>query len=132
MDDEEKIRRMGKNLLERLGYRVETAADGREAVEKFQSARESKNPYAAVILDLTVRGGMGGRKALEALKKIDPGVRAIVSSGYSRNTALADYRKLGFRGALAKPYSIEKISRVLADVIGADDRTGNQSPQQNE
>ncbi len=117
MDDEESIRKMGRRILESLGYRAQTAADGEEAVAKFLRARQEGDPFAAVILDLTVPGGMGGKKTLEKLRELDPEVRAVVSSGYSTDAILADPGSSGFAAAIPKPYSIENMSRTLAAVL---------------
>ena len=114
LDDEEMIRKVAARLIEQLGYEVETAVDGEEAVEKYREARESGRPFVAVILDLTVKGGMGGEEALERLKEIDPEVKAIVSSGYSIDSVMADYERAGFAGMIAKPYSLAGISRILS------------------
>ena len=120
MDDEKQIRKLGVRLLEKLGYQVQAAADGEEAVAKFVEARKTGKPFAAVILDLTVRGRRGGEAALKKLKEIDPGVRAIVSSGYSTDSVMSDHDKYGFSGVIAKPYRVEVLSRVMRRVIEGD------------
>ena len=89
-----------------------------EAIELFQKALELGHPFDALILDLTVRAGMGGKEAIRRLREIDPGVKAIVSSGYSNDPILADFKNYGFWGRIAKPYTAENLSRILADVIG--------------
>ncbi len=117
MDDEEAVLMTSVRILQSLGYHAETARDGDEAVHKYKEACSGENPYDAVILDLTVKGGMGGEKTLEELKKIDPEVRAIVSSGYSTDGVMADHRSAGFAGMIAKPYEIKTVSQVLADIL---------------
>ena len=94
-----------------------TCIDGAEAIEKYQDARDSDNPFQAVILDLTVPGGMGGRKTLEHLKEMEPGVTAIVSSGYADDQVITDYRDYGFKGAITKPYRIDALKAVLHEVL---------------
>jgi DNA-binding NtrC family response regulator len=123
MDDEESIRILLDKILHRMGYEASFARDGSEAVEAYTKAKESCRPFSAVIFDLTIRGGMGGKEAIRELITIDPQIKAIVSSGYSDDPAMADYRKYGFRGVIAKPYKINEISHVLKEVIGqqADD-----------
>ena len=117
MDDEEIIREhLGKGLGV-LGYRVETASEGGEALEKYRKAKEAEKPFDAVILDLTVPGAMGGRETIKKLLQIDPEVRAIVSSGYSNDPIMADYGKHGFKAALCKPYSVKTLSKTLLEVI---------------
>ena len=114
MDDEAEIRQMAARLIGKLGYEVETAADGQEAIEKYRKSRSAGRPFGVVILDLTVKGGMGGEKALDRLKEIDPEVKAIVSSGYSIDSVMSHYRYTGFAGMIAKPYSLSDISRILS------------------
>jgi CheY-like chemotaxis protein len=117
MDDEEQIRRIGMAILRRLGYEVTTANDGEAAVQEFLSGRKERRPYGLVILDLTVPGGVGGRQAMEQLLKIDPEVRAIVSSGYSNDLVLSNYRAYGFCGMISKPYEIADVARVVKLVL---------------
>jgi PAS domain S-box-containing protein len=117
MDDEAIIRELATELLSYLGYEIEVAEDGQGAVELYKTAMESGNPFEAVILDLTVPGGMGGRRTLERLLEIDPNVKSIVSSGYSNDPILADYLTYGFKGVVCKPYTIKEISETLSKVI---------------
>ena len=113
MDDEEPIRQMANVLLGRLGLTVKTVADGAELVREYAAARSAGQPYDLVMMDLTVPGAMGGREAIEALRKLDPKVRAVVSSGYSGDPVLANFREHGFCGIVPKPYRVADLSRVL-------------------
>jgi two-component system, cell cycle sensor histidine kinase and response regulator CckA len=117
MDDEETIRNVTKKILMELGYDVSCASDGAETIMLYQDAARIGRPFDAVIMDLTIPGGMGGKETIERLLKIDPKVAAIVSSGYSNNPIMSDFEKYGFRGVATKPYSIEKLSWVLHDVL---------------
>lgn len=117
MDDNPAVRTVAMRMVQELGYEVVGAGDGTEAIVKFREARQEGHPFDAVILDLTIKGGLGGQEALRELKKIDPELKAIVSSGYSTNAAMADYKKFGFRGIIAKPYKLEELSRTLDQVI---------------
>jgi CheY-like chemotaxis protein len=118
MDDEEPIRLMAAVLLGRLGLDPVIAADGDEAVQLFRTARDEGRPFDAVVMDLTVPGGKGGLAALREMQAIDPGVCAIVSSGYSSDPVLANFREHGFRGMVAKPYRITDLANALRAVMG--------------
>jgi nitrogen-specific signal transduction histidine kinase/CheY-like chemotaxis protein len=117
MDDEEPILRMAGKLMGRMGFEFEAAADGREAIERYRAAKEAGRPFDLVVMDLTIPGGMGGKEAISILRQYDPGVKAIVSSGYSSDLAMADYREHGFRGMVAKPYDINELASVIRSVI---------------
>ncbi len=117
MDDEESIRYTTKELLVRSGYIVETARNGDEAVEQYRAALESKSPFALVIMDLTVPGGMGGLEALASIREFSPEVKAIVSSGYSGDPIMADFARYGFRGVVSKPYRFEDLIRVIRSIL---------------
>ncbi|TFH41504.1 MAG: PAS domain S-box protein, partial [Chrysiogenales bacterium] len=117
MDDDEAVNVTAKKMLEHLGFTVELAPGGRQAVDMYEKALSCGDPYDVVILDLTIPGGMGGKKTIEKLVAIDSNVKAIVSSGYSTDMIMANYRDFGFKGVIAKPYRIEELSRVLEQVI---------------
>ncbi len=118
MDDEQGVREIAGRMLNHIGYKdVEFAADGAEAIKLYKAARETGNPFRAVILDLTIAGGMGGKETVRKLLKIDPGVKAIVSSGYVDEAVMAMYREYGFSGMVAKPYTLEELRRALEDVM---------------
>jgi CheY-like chemotaxis protein len=117
MDDEDSIRDIAREMLSSLGYEVELARDGTEAISLYRKARESSYPFDVVVLDLTVPGGMGGAEAIERLREIDPEIKAVVSSGYSNDPIMADYTKYGFRGVIAKPYTAKELSQTLNSVI---------------
>jgi CheY-like chemotaxis protein len=117
MDDDEAIRNVAEKILIELGYEVRCASDGAETIALYQDAARSGRPYDAVIMDLTIPGGMGGKETIRQLLNIDPHATAIVSSGYSNDPIMADFENYGFRGVATKPYSIEKISWVLHDVL---------------
>jgi PAS domain S-box-containing protein len=119
MDDEEMIRLVTGEILTELGYEVEFAREGGEAVERYRAARESGRPFDAVIMDLTIAGGMGGKDAIRKLLEYDPAVKAIVSSGYSNDPVMANYRDHGFRDVIVKPYKTIDLSRVLHALMTA-------------
>ena len=117
MDDEPEIRRLGTAMLQHLGLEPVAVSDGAEAVQEYCRAREAGRPFQVVILDLTVPGGTGGRQAMAQLLQIDPNVRAIVSSGYSNDRVLSDYRAHGFRGMVSKPYEFTDLAHTLNQVL---------------
>jgi CheY-like chemotaxis protein len=116
MDDELVVRDIFGEILNHLGYGVEFAKDGCEAIEIYEKAKDRGNPFDLVIMDLTIPGGMGGKEAIERLREIDPGIKAIVSSGYSNDPIMSEYRKYGFRGVISKPYKIEDLSEIVGRV----------------
>ena len=120
MDDEEIIRFVARGSLEILEYTFAGAADGDEAIRLYSEALAAGDPFRAVIMDLTVPGGMGGLQALERIRELDPGVRAIASSGYSFDQVMGDYERAGFRGVLQKPYDVNDLSRALQQALTAD------------
>jgi signal transduction histidine kinase/ActR/RegA family two-component response regulator len=117
MDDEDFIREIATEILRFKGYDVEVCADGKEAVERVQKARENNILLAAIILDLTVPGGMGGKEAASLILEIDPDAVLIVSSGYSNDPVISNYFHYGFSGAIRKPFDActlaEEIERLI-------------------
>lgn len=118
MDDEDLLITFTARMLRRIGFEVEIASHGAEAVELYRHARESGRPFDAVILDLTIHGGIGGEEALKKLHEIDSEVKAIASSGYSNDPVISGFIEYGFHGAIVKPYRIDEMSEVVSRVIG--------------
>jgi len=117
MDDEAIIRDAAGRILQAAGYDVACAAEGNEAVELYRKAAEMGRPFDVVILDLTVSGGAGGKETLEGLLEMDPSVKAIVSSGYSLDPIMVNYRDYGFTGVIAKPYKMRDLSETVKRAI---------------
>ena len=117
MDDDPDIRDLAGAILDLIGYEPTLTGEGSETLAEYQAARAAGRPYAAVILDLTIPGGMGGKETIRRLREIDPEVRAIVSSGYSNDAVIADYRAHGFMAMVAKPYRMEDLARALTTAI---------------
>jgi len=117
MDDDAMVREVLGKMLLSLGYDIKFAKDGAEAIELFSRSEKSGDNFAAVIFDLTVRGGMGGKEAIARLLEIDPRIKAVVSSGYSDDPIMAKFADYGFSGVIAKPYRLSELSRVLSKVI---------------
>jgi PAS domain S-box-containing protein len=117
MDDDEMLKEIVEEMLGMLGYESEFAKDGDEAIEMYKKAGESGKPYDAVILDLTIPGGMGGKEAIKILLEMDPEVKAIVYSGYSDDPVISNYREYGFKGMMAKPFDSYALGKALNDVL---------------
>jgi signal transduction histidine kinase/ActR/RegA family two-component response regulator len=117
MDDEDFIREIATEILLYKGYDVESCADGREAFELYRKAIRGNIPYASVILDLTIPGGMGGKEAAALILEIDPEAVLIVSSGYSNDPIIANYQNYGFSGAISKPFDADTLARELERLI---------------
>ncbi len=117
MDDDEIIIKAIGRILKNLGYLGEFTSNGAEAIELYKEARKSDKPFDLVILDLTVPGGMGGEKTLEKLIEIDPGVKVMVSSGYSENPVMTDFKKYHFKGALVKPYTLNEMEEAITLIL---------------
>jgi two-component system cell cycle sensor histidine kinase/response regulator CckA len=113
MDDEAAIRELTSQLLGTLGYEVTAVPDGLEAVRTYERALRHGEHFQAVILDATVRGGMGGVATIERLRTMDPKVNAIICSGYSDEAALSEFLAFGFRGALPKPFTRSELADAL-------------------
>ena len=118
MDDEDMVLETGSEMLRLLGYQVELAMDGAEMLEKYRAAMVQGTRIDAVVLDLTIPGGMGGEEAVARLLELDPQARAIVSSGFSNNPVMADYQAYGFCGMVAKPYAITSLERAISRALG--------------
>jgi PAS domain S-box-containing protein len=120
MDDDQLIRDLANEALSALGYEVILAENGEKAIDLYKAAKKTAESFDVVIMDLTVPGGVGGQEAIETLRRFDPEVKAIVSSGYSNDPIMADYKKFGFEGVVCKPYTVNELSETIQQVI-----TGN-------
>ncbi len=117
MDDDEFLLEMTSELLQHLGYTVETAKDGKEALDLYKMGLESGQKHAVVIMDLTIPGGMGGKETIRELRKLDPEAKTIVSSGYSTDPIMANFKDYGFDAMLPKPYEVAELAETLHKVI---------------
>jgi len=117
MDDEEVVREVAIQILGHLGFEAEAVSDGAEVIARYQESKAAGRPFDAVIMDLTVPGGLGGKEAVVRLLEIDPGAKAIVSSGYSNDPVMARFEEYGFSGVVSKPYTIKDLSETLRDVM---------------
>jgi PAS domain S-box-containing protein len=117
MDDEKFVRDSMGAVLTEGGYEVDYATDGPNALEKYKKAIELSHPFNAVLMDLTIPGGMGGKEVIKRLREIDPDVKAVVLSGYSDDTVMSHFSDYGFSDALQKPCRPEKLSEILSNLL---------------
>lgn len=117
MDDDENVISVLGRILSHTGFDAEFVRDGSAAIAAFSAAKGKGRTFDAVLMDLTVRGGMGGMEAIARLREIDPAVKAIVTSGYSNDPVMSDYKKHGFSGVITKPFRIEELVQTLREVI---------------
>jgi len=117
MDDDQTIVLVATRFLQSSGFRVSSTPDGKAAIEAYQKAIAANDPFALVILDLTIPNGMGGKETFDILKEIDPQVKAIVSSGYINDTAMTDFAAYGFVAAFEKPYRLDVMKERLDRLI---------------
>ncbi|MBN1409323.1 MAG: response regulator [Spirochaetales bacterium] len=120
MDDQELVRIIAGKMLNHFGYEVEFARHGKEALDLYKKALENEKYFDCVILDLTIEVGMGGKETLKKLLELDPDVKAIVSSGYSNDPIIYDYKSHGFKGVIIKPYELSDLNRILHNIINSD------------
>ena len=119
MDDEAMIRNLAALMLTKLGYRAITCCDGSEAVTLYRESFEKKEPFAAVILDMTVPGGMGGKEAAQLIRAINQDAVLVISSGYSADPFLDLNKVVQVNATVAKPYNMKQLSEALAKVMGS-------------
>lgn len=117
MDDEETVRKVAGKMFTVLGCEYHLTADGSEAIKAYTDAKGSDSPFDVVILDITVPGGMGGKETIKKLLEIDPDIKAVISSGYTNDPAMADYRSFGFSAIASKPYRLEEMCDVLHKIL---------------
>ena len=117
MDDDESIREIAYEIIQALGYDIDCVKEGKELIDMYKEAMAENIHIDAVILDLTVPGGMGGKEAIQKLNEIDPNVFGIVSSGYSNDPIMSVYQDFGFKAVIVKPYRIEEMEEVLESAI---------------
>jgi len=113
MDDEQSIRRMVEDALTHFGYEVTVVQDGQAAIDMFSQSLANGKTFDAILLDLTIPGGMGGKEAIQHLRRLDPHVKAIVTSGYSDDPIMSDFQAYGFQDILVKPYKIIDLAKTL-------------------
>ncbi len=117
MDDEDHIRKISKKMIEKFGYSVELAVDGEDAINVYKALLKNNTPPHLVIMDLTIPGGMGGKEASKIILDLDPKAKIVVSSGYSNDPIMANYREFGLKGIIPKPYRMEELKSAIKKII---------------
>jgi CheY-like chemotaxis protein len=117
LDDEAPIRDLLGSMLTELGFTVEFAENGNIAIQKYKKAKEQNQAYQLLVLDLTVPGGIGGKEVIQELRAFDPAINAIVSSGYSNDPIMAQYKTYGFKAVLKKPYQINELTQAISKAL---------------
>jgi CheY-like chemotaxis protein len=116
MDDEDMVAEVAQEMIESLGYTVQRACNGDEAIRMFNEAEQTGQPFDLVTLDLTVPGGMGGAECVKYIREMRQDVCVLVASGYADDSVLARHREYGFNGVLAKPFTLSELRRVLREL----------------
>jgi len=117
MDDDQGVLEVATEFLRRCGYRAEATADGQETLAAYRQAMAEGDPFAVVILDLIIPNGIGGKEVLSLLQEIDPGVKAVISSGYVDEPIMTNFRDYGFVGAFQKPYRLSEMRQALEGIL---------------
>jgi len=113
MDDEDSLRETMSEFLRNYGYEVHAVSNGEDAIQIFQKEKLSEHEFDLVILDLTIKGGLGGKETVQRLRALSPDVKIIAASGYSHDPVLSNYEQYGFNGILIKPFTIEELTCVM-------------------
>ncbi len=117
MDDESMIGEIACQMLSFLGFQGQHVKDGREAIQVYRQSLEQGEPFAVVIMDLTIPGGMGGREAIIEMLGIDPQARVLVSSGYSNDPIMTNFSEYGFRGLIEKPFDMHSLQQAIEAIL---------------
>ena len=117
MDDEDMVGEIACQMLQFLGFDAFWVANGAEAIKEYSRQKKTGQAYSAVIMDLTIPGGMGGREAIVEILAIDPQAKAFVSSGYANDPIMVNYKDYGFFGVIAKPFDIASVQQILSKVL---------------
>jgi CheY-like chemotaxis protein len=117
LEDEEVVSKAVARMLKELGYTFEITDDGNETVRRYAEEQAAGRPFDLVIMDLTIPGGLGGKEAVAQLRKLAPDAPVIVSSGYSDEAVMADYKAYGFDAVLPKPYKYEELAELLSRLL---------------
>lgn len=117
MDDDEMILNIGEKMLSFFGYTVQSVRNGEEAIDLYKTLHGTAQAFDAVVMDLTIPGGMGGKDAAAAILSFDPAAKLIVASGYSNDLVVSDYQKYGFKASISKPFDMHELARIIHSVL---------------
>jgi CheY-like chemotaxis protein len=117
MDDEDMVGDIACQMLKYLGFDGIWVASGAEAIQEYRKQKKAGQAYAAIIMDLSIPGGMGGKEAIVEILALDPAAKAFVSSGYANDPIMVNYKDYGFAGAIAKPFDIAAVQQILVTVL---------------
>jgi len=117
MDDDKVIREMLSRMLKMLGCETSSTSDGLQTISRYKEALQQQNPFDIIIMDLTIPGGMGGKQAVQKILEINKNAKVIVSSGYASGSVLANYKSYGFVDLVDKPYTVDKLKKVIDRVL---------------
>ncbi len=117
MDDDEMVQLVSKDMLNHLGYDVVLANHGEEAIALFEQSMENNAPIDLIIMDLTIPGAMGGQEAVGKIHAIDPHAKVIVSSGYSNDPIMTNYKAYGFLATVTKPFQLQDLKNVVRRLL---------------
>ncbi len=117
MDDELMLRNLVTNILKTFGYEIVVAGDGQEALDLYNLAKKEENPFDLIIVDLTVPGGMGGKETVKIIRQTDKAIKAIVSSGYSNDPIMSEYKSFEFDGVISKPFKVDNMVQEVKRVL---------------
>ncbi len=120
MDDDEFIRDVVSDQISFLGYEIELAEDGREAIELYKKRKEEGKPFDLIIMDLTIKGGMGGEEAVAEIRKLNKDLPVVVSTGYSDDDIVRNYKSYGFSGVLTKPFKMNELKKLIEELTEKD------------
>ena len=129
VDDQESVRTVAAAILRKLGYEAITANGGREAVDIYNERKLAGDPVSAVLMDITLPGGLSGEDTFDELRRFDPEIRSIATSGYFDGDSHERFIDCGFAGLLPKPYTAETLSKILHDVMRGDKHARIRGPK---
>ncbi len=117
MDDEDMVGEIACQMLQFMGFEAFWVASGADAIQEYSKQKDAGQAYSAIIMDLTIPGGMGGQEAIVEILAIDPAAKAFVSSGYANDPIMLNYKDYGFVGVIAKPFDIAAVKQILNTVL---------------